>query len=522
MKLTKFVDPLPIPKIIKPIYKKKDVTRYTVKMKQFYTSLHRDLPRTKLWGFNGSYPGPTFEVHRSENVHVLWENKLPLKHLLPIDTTIHGAGVKVPKVRTVVHLHGARVRSSSDGYPESWFTRDFATTGPQFKNRIYRYTNNQRATSLWYHDHTMGITRLNLYAGLAGLYLIRDKVEDALPLPKGPYEIPLIISDRTFKSDGSLFYPKRPDRSSLKNPKAKIPFPSVVPEFFGETILVNGKVWPYLNVEPRKYRFRILNSSNARFYNLKLKSGPTFYQIGSDGGLLEKPVKLNQILIAPAERVDVIVDFSKMAGKTITLTNNASAPYPSGDPANLDPNTTGIVMQFRVKVPLKGKDTSKIPAVLSDIVKLSTKNVRKIRNLTLDETYDEYGRLLQLVTNRMWDDPVTEKPVVGTKEIWKLINLTMDTHPIHVHLIQFQILQRRPFDVNHYKKTKKIRFTGPPQKPTPNERGFKDTVRAKPGHITQIIARFGPYTGQYVWHCHMAEHEDHDMMRPYRVVPKKK
>jgi len=522
MRLAKFVDPLPIPKAIKPDYRKNGVTRYTVTMKQFYKSLHRDLPKTKLWGYNGMFPGPKFEVHKGERVHVLWENKLPHKDFLPIDTTVHGAGKNVPRVRTVVHLHGGRARAGDDGYPEAWFTQDFKKTGPFFKRKIYRYDNNQRATMLWYHDHALGITRLNVYAGLAGIYMIRDKEEEALPLPKGPYEIPLSITDRTINPDGSLYYPIRPMPSSLKNPKAKIPIPSVVPEFFGKMILVNGKVWPYLNVEPRKYRFRILNASNDRFYNLKLNSGQTFVQIGSDGGLLRRSVKLKQILIAPAERVDVIIDFSKMAGKNITLTNNAAAPYPNGDPANLNPNATGLIMQFRVNLLLKSPDKSEIPAVLSHFPRYSRKNVRKVRNLSLNETYDKYGRLQQLLTNRMWDDPVTERPVVGTKEIWNLINTTMDTHPIHVHLVQFQILQRRPYDVNYYNRTGKIRFTGPPKRPAANERGFKDTVKAIPGHITSIIARFGPYTGQYVWHCHMLEHEDHDMMRPYRVISKKK
>jgi spore coat protein A len=225
-------------------------------------------------------------------------------------------------------LHGSRIPPNSDGYPEAWFTRGFAKTGPFFTNKIYNYPNQQRATTLWYHDHALGITRLNIYVGLAGFYLIRDKEEESLPLPKAPYEIPLMITDRSFNPDGSLFYPTRPSPDDLKKPEARIPNPSVVPEFFGDTILVNGKVWPFLNVEPRKYRFRILNASNARFYHFKLDSGQPFFQIGTDGGLLEKPIKVSQILLAPAERADVIVDFSKFTGKTITMTNDAAAPLP--------------------------------------------------------------------------------------------------------------------------------------------------------------------------------------------------
>jgi spore coat protein A len=518
MALSKFVNPLPIPKTLKPALKKDGITYYRVKMKQFVQSLHRDLPKTTLWGFDGSYPGPTIQVRRGEKVKVLWENQLPSKHILPVDTSIHGSGPNQPQVRTVVHLHGSRVPANSDGYPEAWFTRGFAQTGPFFKNKIYTYPNNQRATTLWYHDHAIGITRLNIYAGLAGFYLIRDKEEDSLPLPKGRYEIPLLVSDRSFNPDGSLFYPNRPDPGDLANPKARIPKPSIVPEFFGDTILVNGKVWPFFNVEPRKYRFRILNASNARFYRFKLSSGQPFFQIGTDGGLLEKPVKVTEILLAPAERADVIVDFSNFAGKNITLTNNARTPFPDGDPIN--PNTTGIIMQFRVKLPLKGKDNSKIPAVLSKIKKLEITNVKKVRNLTLDETRDQFGHILSLLTKTMWEKPVKEKPIVGTKEIWQLINLTGDTHPIHLHLVQFQILQRRPFDVKLFNRTGKIRYTASPIKPAPNEHGWKDTVQAAPGQITRIIARFGPFTGRYVWHCHILEHEDHDMMRPYTVLPK--
>jgi spore coat protein A len=516
MALAKFVDRLPIPKTLTPTSKKNGITYYTVKMKQFDQKVHRDLPKTKMWGYQGTFPGPTIQVRRGERVRVLWENNLPMKHFLPVDTSIHGAGKDTPRVRTVVHLHGSRVPPNSDGFPDAWFTRGFSKTGPAFTNKFYNYPNNQRATTLWYHDHAIGITRLNIYAGLAGFYLIRDKEEDALPLPKGAYEIPLMIADRSFNPDGSLFYPKRP-----ANPKSRLPMPSIVPEFFGDTILVNGKVWPFLNVEPRKYRFRILNASNSRFYNFKLSTGQPFFQIGTDGGLLEKPVKVREILLAPAERADVIVDFSKFAGKNITMTNNAAAPFPNGDPGNLNPKTTGVIMQFRVKLPLKGKDTSKIPAVLSKINRLTTSDVKKVRNLTLVEINDKFGRLLQLLTGRRWEQPITEKPIVGTKEIWKLINLTGDNHPIHVHLVQFQILQSRPFDVKLFNRTGKIRYTAPPIKPAPNERGWKDTVKANPGQITRIIARFAPFTGRYVWHCHMLEHEDNEMMRPYMVLPKR-
>jgi spore coat protein A len=216
-------------------------------------------------------------VESGEKVFIKWINNLPAKHLLPIDYTVHGAHMDVPEVRTVVHVHGASVEPESDGYPEAWFTKGFEQVGPYFTKKVYQYDNYMRTCTLWYHDHTLGITRLNVYAGLAGFYLVRDQQERLLNLPCGPYEIPLMIQDKSFNKDGSLYYPRQPETS-------------VVPEFIGDTILVNGKVWPYLEVEPRKYRFRLLNASNTRFYRLKLDSGQLIYQVGTERGLMEYPI----------------------------------------------------------------------------------------------------------------------------------------------------------------------------------------------------------------------------------------
>ena len=176
-------------------------------MRPFEQRLHRDLPPTPLWGYNGMFPGPTFDVRRGRPIAVDWKNDLPSKHLLPIDPVIHGAETDKPNVRTVVHLHGAKVMPDSDGYPEAWFTRNFAKTGPFFKNRTYHYPNDQRAATLWYHDHALGVTRLNVYAGLAGMYLLRDEEEDSFDLPSGRYEVALMIQDRILDPDGSLIYP---------------------------------------------------------------------------------------------------------------------------------------------------------------------------------------------------------------------------------------------------------------------------------------------------------------------------
>ncbi|WP_270181107.1 multicopper oxidase family protein [Alkalihalobacillus sp. CinArs1] len=510
--LEQFVDRLPIMPVIQPQSFKDQIPFYEVTMKESLLKLHRDLPPTRVWGYNGLFPGPTFQVFRDHPVRVLWKSDLPQKHFLPIDTTVHGANHGAPKVRTVVHLHGGVTPDTSDGYPEAWFTPGFQQVGPYFTNVVYEYPNGQAATNLWYHDHAMGITRLNIYAGLAGMYIVHDEVELSLPLPRGEYEIPLIIQDRSFHDDGSLYYPSEP------TPPVEGVDPSVIPDFFGKTNLVNGKVWPYLEVEPRKYRFRILNGANARFYGLSLSNGLPFVQIGTDQGLLEHPVTVPYLLLAPAERADVVIDFSSSAGEEIVMKNDAASPFPQGKKPN--PKTTGVVMQFRVKKELASKDQSSVPYVLSNYHVMSEKQANNERSLTLGMRPDQYGREIHLLNDDLWIDPITEKPGLGDTEIWSLVNLSKATHPIHLHLVKFQILDRQPFDGDVYEKEGRIETTGPRVKPDLNERGWKDTVRANPKEITRIIMKFTPYAGLFVWHCHILEHEDYEMMRPYQVVLK--
>jgi spore coat protein A, manganese oxidase len=511
MILSKFVDELPIPPILKPRWKDQFYTYYEVNMTEFKQSLHRELNDTTVWGYEGSYPGPTIEVKRGEIVFIKWINNLPDKHLFPVDYTVHGAHMDVPEVRTVVHVHGACVESESDGYPEAWFTKGFKQVGRYFRKQVYRYDNCGHDSTLWYHDHALGITRLNVYAGLAGFYQIRDQHERLLNLPSGQYEIPLMIQDKTFNKDGSLYYPKQPVK----------PIPeletSIIPEFVGDTIIVNGKVHPYLKVEPRKYRFRLLNASNTRFFRMKLDSEQLMYQIATDGGFIQHPIGVKEIMLAPAERVEVIIDFTNLEDKYIIMTNDAPAPFPTGNGNQINENT-GTVMQFRVILPLSSVDTSVIPAYMMPVPKTSEQLASKVRYLTLNDNMDKYGREFMLLDNKQWDAPITENPKLGSTEIWCLINLTTDTHPIHLHLIDFQILDRRDFDVERYKKEKIIHYTGPTIPPEPQERGWKDTVRANPNQVTRIIMKFGPYTGLYVWHCHILEHEDYEMMRPYIVI----
>ena len=505
------MDPLPIPPVLNPTLRSRDYTYYEVTMKEAKQAMHRDMPESTIWGYEGMYPGPTIEVVKGEKVFVKWMNDLPEHHLFPIDHTVHGAEMEIPDVRTVVHLHGGRTEPGSDGYPDAWFSKRFEKFGSYFQKSVYEYDNRQSARALWYHDHAIGLTRLNIYAGLAGFYLIRDRHEQSLNLPNGKYEVPLILQDRSFKVDGSLAYPEQP-RDNVSGI-----FPSIIPSFFGDSIVVNGKVWPYLEVEPRKYRFRLLNAANARFFRLTLDSGQLFYQIGTDSGFLEQPIGVNSLLLAPAERLDVIIDFTNLGGKIITLKNDAPTHFPIGDP--VDPDTTGIVMQFRVTKPLSTIDTSAIPAFLGPIKWLAEHTARNERNLQLSEEKDQFGRPFFLLDQKKWDDPITEHPLVGTTEIWNFVNTDDDDHPIHIHLVQFHLLERCSFDVDLYKKTKQIKYTDRPIPPHAGERGWKDTIRCPPGFITRIIIPFFPYTGQYVWHCHMLEHEDYEMMRPYRVLP---
>ncbi|KOY82985.1 multicopper oxidase domain-containing protein [Lysinibacillus macroides] len=510
LNLTKFVEPLPIPPVLQPLRKDDNFTYYEISMTQFQMSLHQELNPTTVWGYEGSYPGPTIEVESGEQVYIKWLNKLPSTHLLPIDHTVHGAQKELPDVRTVTHVHGAIVKPESDGYPEAWFTKDFAQTGPYFVHEIYHYANPMQACGLWYHDHTMGITRLNVYAGLAGMYIIRDQRERSFHFPAGPYEIPLVIQDKSLNHDGSLYYPRQTDP-----PVAGLET-SIVPEFFGDLNLVNGKVWPYLKVEPRKYRFRLLNAASCRFYQLSLSSGQFFYQIGTDGGLMEHPIGIQQLLLSPAERADVIIDFSNMEGQRIILHNTAPAVFPGGDAP--DPRTTGIVMEFRVEQSLTHIDISAIPASMGALPLLDLTQISKYRNLVLDSTMDHFGRHVMLLDSKMWDDPISEKPLLGSTELWAFLNITGQTHPMHVHLGFFQLIDRIPFDAERYQKDGTILLTGPPIPPDPEERGWKDTIRANHGEITRIVKHFTTYTGRYVWHCHMVEHEDYEMMRPFLVV----
>ena len=491
--LTRFVDPLPLPPVAQPVGHRpvpgspgKQAQYYRIAMRAISSKLHRDLPPTSLWSLGGSVPGLTFEARTGKGLFVEWVNELPSKHFLPIDHSLHGAEKGTPEVRGVVHLHGGKTPPESDGYPEDWYVPG--------QSRTYYYPNQQDATLLWYHDHTMGINRLNTYAGMLGLFVIRDEVEDALHLPGGKFEIPLVIMDRDLTTDGQLSYPVSPDKEK--------PW---VPEAFGELHLVNGKLFPYLDVEPRKYRFRILNGANGRFYRLSLPKGVEVVQIGGDQGLLDAPLSVPHVQMAPGERADLIVDFAPHRGTRMELQSDSF-----------------VLMEFRVS-PTAATNVadSNLPKALRPITRIPESAATLTRRLTLDEQLNMVSESMGMLLNKTpWHMPITEKPELNSTEIWELVNLTDDTHPIHLHMVRFQILDRRRFDGFEYMTTGNLRYTGPAMVPDANEMGWKDTARVNAKTVTRIIVPFVGYPGRYVWHCHILEHEDNEMMRPYEVVVK--
>ncbi len=542
---------------------------------------------TTVWGFEGqakdsitgenlglvqSTPGCTFEAIQGVPVRVKWVNDLvdasgnPLPALFAVDPTLNWAnpnGMQMPNpnsapsfppgypqaqspVPIVIHLHGGEVPSSSDGNPEAWWTANglhgpaYSTDLPTDANSaVFDYPNEQQATTLWYHDHAMGITRLNVMSGLAGFYLLRN-TEDQVAglLPQGEFEIPLAIQDRSFLSNGSLYF-----TSEGNNPSVH---PYWDPTFIGNTIMTNGKVWPNMDVKQGQYRLRILDGSNSRFYSLHFSNNMPFTQIGSDGGYLKTPVKLTSLTISPAERVDLLVDFSNIApGEKIVLQNT--------DPSlitNDEKQTVGQIIQFTVtnkkESAAQSLPSNLNPTLMGNFPTLPSPT--RNRTFTLIEQGNPAEPVLMLLDGQSWDAPVSEKPELGTTEDWFIANPTMHTHPIHLHLVQFQLVQRQTLASVEYLRdwttlngnlplnhsTINIAsfnqyLVGQPIKPTTKEECWKDTIQAEAGTVTVIRIRFAPQDGSaykfdptigpgYVWHCHILDHEDNEMMRPFFVV----
>ena len=561
----------------------------------------------ELTGGSFHYPAFTIEAAWNRDTQVIWRNQLVdangdyLPHLLPVDPTLHWAnppggaagrdsrptfagtpGPYTGPVPIVTHVHGAHTTEDSDGYAEAWYLPDaenipagFARTGTfwdyfndkyhhgwEYGDSSFKYPNDQRATTLWYHDHTLGMTRLNVYAGPAGFWLIRGGPDDVvldsrdgnpakLPgpapgvgdSPLGDYgEIPIAVQDRSFNGDGSLFYPDtRAFFDEFTGPY--IPDSPVAPiwnpEFFGNMMVVNGFAWPFLEVEPRRYRLRLLNGCNSRFLILQFEHPAVeVWQIGAEGGFLPAPVRLNDhpypgstgggatVLLGLAERADLIVDFSAAAGSSFRLLNlGPDEPFGGGeigvdfDPS--DPDSTGQVMEFRVGSGSVADPTTPPQFLqLPSLTPLGSEVGTQYLSLN-EEAYEPadvpFAALLGRfdpgtgeTTPLSWGDPITENPDVGEVEVWEMRNVTEDAHPIHIHQVQFEVVGREAIG------------GGPSvagsNGPLPWETGRKDTVIAYPGEVTRVKARFD-LPGLYVWHCHIVEHEDNEMMRPFHVGP---
>jgi len=627
------------------------------------------VPGTYVWGYISgasaptsnldTYIGPVFVAARGTPIQVQYVNDLGHTTTSNLtffkyatDQTLHWADPleEAPKftnyegyIAAVPHLHGGEVPPQLDGGPDAWFTSDGSAHGDFYythpsvpvggNTSVFRYPNSQEAANIWFHDHTLGVTRLNVYAGLAGAYVITDSAApDNLP---GPI-VPLVIQDRMFDTNGQLYFP-----SAGINPE----HPYWVPEFVGDTIVVNGKTWPYFNVEPKPYRFLFLNGSNARTYDMFLqvlgKGTPPMWVIGTDGGYLDAPALIQSngpnpksLVLMPGERYEVIIDFSGLTpGTSAILRNRAKMPYPDGGPAQA--TTVGRIMKFNVvattgdgytagtytpPTPLRGPGGAgtqdaivRLPGTPGGQAIAVGTNVQKVRQLTLNEVIGPGGPLEVLVNNTKWsgksvatdlfgggvrpdfvkfgDLYYSELPTEGDTEMWELVNMTADAHPIHLHLVQFQIVDRQDFDVRGYTalydslfpgstvaidpmtglpyaprvfiggygppcpynsgsklggnpdvyllnaRGKPVFMKGVATPPQAHEQGWKDTVVTYPGQVTRIMVRwaptdkplntttpwftFDPYGGQgYVWHCHIIDHEDNEMMRPTLVTPK--
>ncbi|CAH8308467.1 unnamed protein product [Eruca vesicaria subsp. sativa] len=540
-KLEMFVDKLPhIPSlhgfhIVNGVLKPK-----SLQIGMFFKKwkFHRDLPATPVFAYGASkrtatVPGPTIEAVYGISTYVTWRNHLPSSHILPWDPTISPAISKRGGIPTVVHLHGGIHEPASDGNADSWFTSGFRETGTKWTKTTYHYVNKQQPGNMWYHDHAAGLTRVNLLAGLLGAYILRhNSVETPLRLPTGrEFDRPLIVFDRSFRKDGSIYM-----NATGNNPSIH---PQWQPEYFGDAIIVNGKAWPKLTVRRRKYRFRIINASNARFFRFFLTNGLDFIVIGSDSAYLAKPVSTKSVLLAPSEIVDVVVDFSKSTTKTAILANNAPYPYPSGDPVT-DENSK--VMKFKIKHESE-KDTSRIPTKLIQYPRADVSKSVRTRYIAMFEYVSSADEPTHLYINGLpYNAPVTETPKIDTSEVWEVINLTEDNHPLHIHLGLFKVLEQTALvetekftdcmtERNDAVKCQISKYArGNKTAVTAHERGWKNVFKMMPGHVTKILVRFSYVHSNesysfdatqepgYVYHCHILDHEDNMMMRPFEMV----
>ena len=564
---------------------------------------------TTVWGYgeNGdsvTWPGRTIERHVDDKpLEITWQNKLfdaagnPLPHLLPVDTSLHWAyslhgyeqySIEQNGVPLVPHVHGGRNDSPSDGNPEYFFSPDYAVRGPRWETKKYVYGGsdwNNTAGMMWYHDHSLGITRLNVYAGLAGFFPLRDdndtgKAGNPAGLPADPYELGYAIQDRMFRNNGELFYsafPGDPFYADFIDDEGVVLDPDIFPgggptalaEFFGDHMLVNGIIWPKASVEQRQYRVRFMNGTDSRFMRLKLKvivngasndaaTNPVdgyelpFYVVGSDQSLSSSAAQVIEVDSLPGERLDLVIDFKDVPDGSRVIVENILGDSPFGGdlpgPDDVFPDRrTDRVMAFDVEVPFDSSvaDTSiGAGSYVGGGISVDAP-VTRTRKLALFEGTDNHGRLQPLlgtaepvtdvtgatVDGAMpWFTPVTENPDVGDTEVWEIYNATGDAHPIHVHLVHFEVMNRQRFKatvigqpVAQHDGTfgdgfrlEKVKTFGKTRQPDATEGTRRDMVMALPGEVTRIKMTFDK-PGRYVWHCHILSHEDHEMMRPFHV-----
>ena len=597
---------------------------------------------TPLWGYGSdklyTWPGRTFEVRSGEPLEVKWENRLTdLPYLITnlegesvVDTSLHWAyslhgyedfSIDEDGTPLVMHLHGGHTDYQFDGNPEFFFSPGWEIRGPQWVEKKYVYLNDQPAGNLWYHDHSLGLTRLNVYAGMAGFYFVRDDVDTGAPdnplgLPAYPYEVAYAIQDRMFKDNGELFYPAFDGDpfwdDFITDEDATPPVdggPSALAEFFGDHIVVNGKIWPQADVEPRHYRMHLLNGCDSRFMVLRFRAVPMgdtdltnagpalpFNVIGSDQGFASELTQVDTLVFEPGGRYDIVFDFSQVSmGMRVIMENiGGDAPF-GGDygdalgPDDFFPDhQTDRVMAFDVTAALSNV-ADDFPESFASPYQENNAAVDRLRKVALFEGKDEYGRLQPLLgtaepaTDRNgdpidwpstpayadaglvgqmqgsigWHSPTTENPKLGDTEEWEIWNATGDAHPVHLHLVHFDVLERReiawdshtteddrvipndqygaPAGDGTYMETQAVvqhngavgngfrlvnLTPGPLVSPMDEyvENAPKDMVSALPSQITRIKATFDK-PGRYVWHCHILSHEDHEMMRVLQVGP---
>ncbi|MER5525342.1 O-aminophenol oxidase PhsA [Streptomyces sp. NPDC002677] len=581
--LAPYVTPLPVPPVLRP--GTGDVLRETeIALRPTWLRLHPQLPPTLMWGYDGQVPGPTIEVRRGQRVRIAWTNRIPKGSEYPVtsvevpgaapgtappSTEPGRAGVEPDKdvaalpAWTVTHLHGAQTGGGNDGWADNAVGFGDA--------QLSEYPNDHQAVQWWYHDHAMNITRWNVHTGLYGTYLVRDDEEDALGLPSGEREIPLLLADRNLDTDedgrlnGRLLH--KTVIVQQRNPETGKP---VTIPFTGPYTTVNGRIWPYAEVADAWYRFRLVNASNARIYNLVLvdeDGSPVpgvIHQIGSDGGLLPRPVPVDfddalpTLTVAPAERFDLLVDFRGLAGKKLRLVNKGrnqapGVPDPAGDvryPA---------VLEFRVGCGGE-TDTFELPEVLSGSFRRLTHDVphgHRLIVLTPPATKGAGGHpeiwemtevtdpggiqvpaegIIQLTgadgttktyrrTSRTFNDALGFTIAEGSYEQWSFLNLAPIVHPMHIHLADFQLLGRDAYDVSGFDPAvggtaKPVAYDATTQLPlAPNELGHKDVFRVPGGQILRVMGKFDGAYGRFMYHCHLLEHEDMGMMRPFVVMP---